>query len=211
MSIPQPATAPLQPEPPAPPAGLSERKVGLWVARAVSYLVYAYLILVEIILVIGFLLLLFGANPTAGFTQWAYRNLDRVMAPFRGIFTPIHIGTTSAEVEAVFDTSVIFAMIVYGIVALAMSALIGWLSSRLARIEDTEAELQRRAEAEAAARAYADRQRDAQIERDARAQAMVELAKQQAAAETQAQVRATSAEGVQATPWVDPTSAQPDT
>ena len=75
--------------------------------------------------------LLFGANPTAGFTQWAYRNLDRVMAPFRGIFAPIELGTTSADVDAVFDTSVLFAMIVYGIVALVLSALTRWLSQRL--------------------------------------------------------------------------------
>jgi hypothetical protein len=63
-------------------------------------------VVVQIILIIGFFLLLFGANPSAGFTQWAYRNLDRVMEPFRGIFTPIQLGTTSGNVEAVFDCSV---------------------------------------------------------------------------------------------------------
>ena len=113
---------------------LTERKAVVLVVRAISYLVYFYLIVVEIILFIGFFLLLFGANPTAGFTQWAYRNLDRVMAPFRGIFTPIQLGTTSADVPAIFDTSVLFAMIIYGIVALAFSAAIGWLSGRLGQI-----------------------------------------------------------------------------
>src|SRR6478752_7178654 len=104
------------------------RKGFVWVARVISYLIYAYLIVVEIILIIGFFLLLFGANPSAGFTQWAYRNLDRVMEPFRGIFTPIQIGTTSGDVEAVFETSVVFAMIVYGILAMVISAVIPWLS-----------------------------------------------------------------------------------
>ncbi len=78
---------------------LNERKAVLWVVRAVSYLVYFYLIVVEIILFIGFFLLLFGANPDSGFSQWAYRNLDQVMAPFRGIFTPIELGTTASGVR----------------------------------------------------------------------------------------------------------------
>ena len=125
---------------------LSERKAIVWAVRAISYLVYFYLIVVEIILVIGFFLLLFGANPTAGFTQWAYRNLDRVMAPFRGIFSPIELGTTGNEVAATFDTSVLFAMIIYGIVALLFSALIGWLSGRLNQIHAAEDELERQAE-----------------------------------------------------------------
>lgn len=120
------------------PRGLHERKVALVIARGVSYLVYFWLIVVEIILLMGFVLLLFGANPSAGFTQWVYRNLERVMAPFRGIFTPIQVGTTASDVPAIFETSVLFAMIVYGILALAMSALIGWLSGRLARIERDE-------------------------------------------------------------------------
>jgi len=125
---------------------LTERKAIVWVVRALSYLVYFYLIVVEIVLFIGFFLLLFGANPSAGFTQWAYRNLDRVMAPFRGIFTPIQLGTTTADVQATFDTSVLFAMIIYGIVALVFSAFIGWLSGRLGQIYSAEAEIEREAE-----------------------------------------------------------------
>jgi hypothetical protein len=117
---------------------LGERRVILWIARLVSYFVYFYLIVVEIILLIGFFLLLFGANPTAGFTEWSYRNLDRVMDPFRGIFSPIELGTTGNDVEATFDTSVLFAMIIYGILALALGALISWLSERLHRIQDVE-------------------------------------------------------------------------
>lgn len=120
--------------------GLEQRRIIVWIARAVSYLVYAYLLVVEVILLLGFLLLLFGANPTAGFTQWAYRNLDRVMAPFRGIFTPIELGTTSADVPTIIDTSILFAMIVYGILALAFAALISWLTTRLERIREIEDE-----------------------------------------------------------------------
>ena len=154
---------------------LSERKAIVWGLRAVSYLVYFYLIVVEIILLIGFFLLLFGANPTAGFTQWAYRNLERVMDPFRGIFSPIELGTTGNDVAAVFDTSVLFAMIIYGIVALGFSVLIGWLSGRLDQIHAAEDELARQAEAERL-----------QAEADARLLAAQQTAVQIAQAQAQA-------------------------
>jgi len=122
---------------------LRAKKGFVWVARVVTYVIYFYLIVVEIILIIGFFLLLFGANPSAGFTQWAYRNLDRVMEPFRGIFTPIQLGTTSGNVDAVFDTSVVFAMIVYGILAMALKALTTWLSQRLRSLDAAEADAER--------------------------------------------------------------------
>lgn len=133
--------------------GIQERKAIVRIARAVSYLVYAYLIVVEAILLLGFVLLLFGANPSAGFTDWAYRNLDRVMSPFRGIFTPIELGSTSGDVATVIDTSVIFAMIIYGIVAIAIAAIISWLTTRLAQIHRAEDEQERREQLEAQAAA----------------------------------------------------------
>jgi len=172
---------------------LNERKAVVWVVRAISYLVYFYLIVVEIILVIGFFLLLFGANPTAGFTQWAYRNLDRVMAPFRGIFTPIQLGTTSADVPATFDTSVLFAMIIYGIVALVFSAFIGWLSGRLGQIHAAEAEIER--EAELAERQAAADQRS--------------LAAQQAAAQLAATEQAVTQQGGASSTPGGPTAPTP--
>ncbi len=105
----------------------------LWLIRGVTYLVYAYVLAIEVILFLGFFLLLFGANPDAGFTEWAYRSLDRTMTPFRGIFTPIELGTTAGnEIESVFETSVLFAMIVYGLVALVVHTMISWLTHRLA-------------------------------------------------------------------------------
>ena len=96
------------------------------VARALVYLVYFWVMLSIAILVLGFFLLLFGANPDAPFSEWAYRSLDRVMAPFRGIFESVQLNG-----ESVLDTSVLFAMIVYGIVGIALSALIHWLTEKL--------------------------------------------------------------------------------
>lgn len=134
---------------------IGPRKVVVTITRVISYLLYFYIIVVEIILFIGFFLLLFGANPSAGFTQWAYRNLDRVMEPFRGIFTPIELGTTGGNVQSIFETSVLFAMIVYGILGLVISALIRWLTDRLQYLKVAEAEAQRQEEL---ARMAADRQ-----------------------------------------------------
>ena len=105
----------------------------LWlmrVARALTYLVYAWVIVSLIILVFGFFLLLFGANPDAAFAAWVYRGLERVMAPFRGIFEPMRL-----DGKSVLDVSVLFAMIVYGIVAMVLHGLIGWLTDRVAELE----------------------------------------------------------------------------
>lgn len=111
------------------------KRGSIWVARAVSYLVYAYLLVVEAILLIGLLLLLFGANPSSSFVAWAYRNLERAMRPFRGIFASVEIGTAGNDVEAIFDTSIMFAMIMYAIVAIAVSALIAFLTARISKVD----------------------------------------------------------------------------
>lgn len=119
------------------------RRLALTVSRFVSFLVYLYVVAVEILLTLGFVLLLLGANPSSGFVEWVYRSMDRAMRPFRGIFAPIDIGTAGNNVPSVFETSVLFAMIVYAILALVLHALIEWLNSRLSRL-DYEDELYRR-------------------------------------------------------------------
>jgi hypothetical protein len=112
------------------------RRVVVWVTRAVSYVAYVYVLFVEIILLLGFLLKLFGANPTSGFVDWAYRNLDRVMEPFRGIFSPIELGTPgNSEVPAEFETSILFAMVIYGLVALVIYIVIQWLTHRIEKMD----------------------------------------------------------------------------
>src|SRR5271157_5826677 len=101
--------------------------------RAITYLVYAFVIIALVILVLGFFLLLFGANPDASFAAWVYRGLNRVMAPFRGIFKTVPINGNS-----VLDTSVLFAMIIYAMVGLALNALIAWLTRTIAGVRAQE-------------------------------------------------------------------------
>jgi uncharacterized protein YggT (Ycf19 family) len=103
----------------------------LKVSRFLVYLVYAWAIIALVILLFGFFLLLFGANPDASFTEWVYRALDRVMKPFRGIFEPVDFSG-----DSVLDTSVLFAMIVYSIAALALRSLIDWLTYRIALTQE---------------------------------------------------------------------------
>ncbi len=100
------------------------------IARALVYVVYAFVTVALVILVLGFFLLLFGASTDAAFTEWVYRSLDRVMAPFRGIFESVPLNG-----ESVLDVSVLFAMIVYSIVGMALHGLISWLSQSITRLE----------------------------------------------------------------------------
>jgi uncharacterized protein YggT (Ycf19 family) len=109
----------------------SSRKLDVVKAgRALVYLVYFFVWLCLAILAMGFFLLLFGANPDAAFAEWVYRALDRALKPFRGLFQSVQLNG-----QSVLDVSVLFAMIVYGIVALALRALIDWLTYRIVRVE----------------------------------------------------------------------------
>lgn len=99
---------------------------GLRVAKVLTWLVYAYFLVAVILLVLEFFLLLFNANPTAGFAEWVYRSGDRVMEPFRGIFPTKQAGNGS-----VLDFAVLFAIIVYGVLALAFHSLVEWLDYRI--------------------------------------------------------------------------------
>lgn len=101
-------------------------------AKIVSSIGYVFVLVAEAILAIGFLLRLLGANPTAPFTEWSYRNLDRVMAPFRGIFEEVRLENS----DSVLDVSILFAMFVYGLVALGLRALVDQLVARSARLEE---------------------------------------------------------------------------
>ncbi|HUW01432.1 MAG TPA: hypothetical protein VMW08_03665 [Acidimicrobiales bacterium] len=106
------------------------KSVTVWLIRALAYLAYAYLVVTQFILAQGFILRLLGANPDSGYVQWAYRSLDRSMEPFRGIFEPVAV-----HGDAVLDTSILFAMFIYGLLIVLVRALLDWLTFRLERIE----------------------------------------------------------------------------
>ena len=107
------------------------------IVRVIAMLVFAYVMVVELILLIGFLCLLFGIEPASWFVDVVYRSVDRTMQPFRALFTAIEFGTGSTEeVTPRIESSIVFAMIVYGIIALAAHDLAEWVG-RPRRSEST--------------------------------------------------------------------------
>src|SRR5262245_43654302 len=98
------------------------------VAKVLLWVVYAWLIVNLIILLLAFVLQLFGASPTASFVEWVYRSALRTMAPFRGMFESVPLSG-----QSVLDTSLLFAMIIYGLAALALRAAIDWLTRLITR------------------------------------------------------------------------------
>jgi uncharacterized protein YggT (Ycf19 family) len=99
---------------------------GLKFAKVLSWLVYAYFVLAVIILVLEFFLLLFNASPDASFTEWVYRSADRVLEPFRGIF-PSH----TVDNGSVIDFAVLFAIIMYGILAMVLNAVVAFFDRKI--------------------------------------------------------------------------------
>jgi len=96
--------------------------------RVLSIAVLVYVLIIEVLLAIGFVCVLFGVEPSAWIVDVVYRSVERVMAPFRGIFSAIEFGTGSSEpVEPAIESSILFAMVVYGIIALVANDLAEWI------------------------------------------------------------------------------------
>ena len=55
------------------------------ISKVLLWFVYVWVILNLVLLLLAFVLRLFGASTDAEFTQWVYRSVSRSMAPFRGI------------------------------------------------------------------------------------------------------------------------------
>lgn len=105
--------------------------------RVVGYFVYWYLIVVQTILALAFVLQALGADPSVAFAAWVYRSADRAMAPFRGLFPSVDL-TSSSGVAATLDTSLLFAMVCYGIVLVLLGLGLDWLGRRLRGIDTRE-------------------------------------------------------------------------
>jgi uncharacterized protein YggT (Ycf19 family) len=113
----------------APTSGVKERRSAIFavrIGRGIVYAAYAFAALAIVILTIAFFLRLFAANPSTPFVEWVYRVTDRIMQPFRGIFPP-----ASGQEGSVLDVSLLFAMLMYGLLALVLHALISWLNRKL--------------------------------------------------------------------------------
>jgi uncharacterized protein YggT (Ycf19 family) len=172
--------------------------VFLKIGRVIVWIVYAIVLVTAILLILAFFLELAGANPDAGFVQWVYRSTERAMRPFRGIFPERQLTGAS-----VLDFSLLFAAIVYFVIALLLDAVLRWFANRLRREQRQTAALRQQAD-EAARRAVAEQYT---IERAAREAAAREFAAQQAAAGQYAVAQNLAQEA--ATRQAPPPSAQP--
>ena len=101
--------------------------------KAVRFIVgFAYIVLLAyvVILSIAFVLQLLGANPDADFAAWIYRSADRIMEPFRGLFTPKEFDGNS-----VFDGSMLFAILIYSMLGALLGYGVDRLTDRLNRVD----------------------------------------------------------------------------
>ena len=105
--------------------------------RALTYLVYAFALIAIVFLVIGFVLLLFGANPDTAFTRFVYNIAAEFLQPFRGIFPAHQIGDS-----AYFSASALFAIIMYTFFAVALHALINFITLKEVKHEEELEEIQ---------------------------------------------------------------------
>jgi uncharacterized protein YggT (Ycf19 family) len=123
------------------------------VARAVTYLVYAFAIIAIVFLGLGFFLLLFGANTTVPFVQFVYNIAGEFLEPFRGIFPP-HQVTDSGY----FSAAGLFAIVMYSLGAAALHALINYVTLKQVTHENelvAAQKLQKEQEGKTAAKAQA--------------------------------------------------------
>lgn len=79
--------------------------------------------LVALFLGLRVILRLFGANPDVAFVQWVYDSSGTLLQPFRGIFPTAEIAPGS-----VIDFSALFALLVYGLLGMALLSLVLWLT-----------------------------------------------------------------------------------
>jgi len=101
------------------------------VCRALVWIVYAWVAITIVLLFLGFLLQLLGADPTAGFVEFIYRSTERAMAPFRGIFESVPLSDNST-----LDVSILFAIIVYSFAALGLGIALDWVTRKLEVAQD---------------------------------------------------------------------------
>ena len=105
-------------------------------ARVLTYFIYAYAITACVFLGIGFVMLLFGANPQAGFTNFIYSVASGFLEPFRGIFPLKPISG-----NAYFSPSALFAIIIYMISAMGLHALVSYITVKIVTREEELSEL----------------------------------------------------------------------
>lgn len=109
--------------------GLDKNMDKARVGRIIYYIFGA----INVLLLFKFILKLTGANPSSGFVDFIYAVAGLFHAPFAGIFRS---ATTDGSVTtAVFDPSIIVAMVVYALIAYGIVKLLVTASKRPDQVE----------------------------------------------------------------------------
>jgi len=110
------------------PKPTDTKLVFIKISRGLSYFVYGYSLVASAFLALTFFLLLFSANSTTPFVKFVYQTGAAFLGPFRGIFPVRSINETGY-----FSPSIIFAIIMYMILALCMNALINYVTLKMVK------------------------------------------------------------------------------
>ncbi|OLC24198.1 MAG: hypothetical protein AUG06_08775 [Actinobacteria bacterium 13_1_20CM_2_65_11] len=93
-------------------------------ARRAMEIIYLVFGIIDGLLLIRLFLKLLGANPHAGFASFTYGVTDFFLAPFRGLLP------TYVSGQSVFELSLVFAILIYSLIALALVRLVAVTLSR---------------------------------------------------------------------------------
>jgi len=93
------------------------------IGRFLAGLINFFIAVAEIFLGLRVILRLFGANSDVDFVQWVYESSAILLQPFRGIFPTETFGR-----DYVIDFSALFAMVVYGLIGMALLSLVIYLT-----------------------------------------------------------------------------------
>jgi len=93
-------------------------------ARRAMEIIYLVFGIIDAVLLIRLVLKLLGANAHAGFAQFTYGLTDFFLAPFKGLLPTIVNG------QSVLELSLIFAILIYSLIALGLVRLVAISLSR---------------------------------------------------------------------------------
>jgi len=93
-------------------------------ARRAMEVIYLLFGIIDAILLIRLVLKLLGANAHAGFAQFIYGLTDFFLAPFKGLLPTVVSG------QSVLELSLIFAILIYSLIAVGLVRLVAISLSR---------------------------------------------------------------------------------
>ena len=91
----------------------------IWIINSIFWLVG----MLEILLVIRFLLRLFGANPQNQFAQL----INNLSAPFIAPFSTLFISPTSDGAVNIFDVNIVIAIVAYALLSYLVVSLVRFI------------------------------------------------------------------------------------